>query len=231
MPRRVVPVVLIAGFVSCAPKLSRQEVIHRGDVDCGQGVDVWEGVNTTGQAAGCIVSVRLTHASSACVAKLWKYAGPGAAFVPVASQPDAADPTIQVTERISKLRVSCDGEAAGEKCKYEIVKVVCDDNPGGVEDRANMGDAVARVQPPCGGELVDVWSPEPGEQCRVTILGHSSDDCELVLSSAQAQTLVRLPIKARRIVTVVDPGWVKAKCDGSASTQKCLAAVVSTECR
>ena len=169
-------------------------------------------------------------ADSSCRAKLWKYAGAGGALAPVATNPDAADATILVTERISKLRVTCEGETEGQKCKYEIVKVICDKKPGAVVDRPNT-DTLVRVQPECGGDPLTVWTKPEKKRCRVTIRAASSDDCELVLSSPQEDTLVRLPVKTSRLVTVVDPGSVKAKCNGNATGQKCSATVVSTECR
>jgi hypothetical protein len=229
MPRSVVTAILIVALVSCAPELDRQEVVLSGEVACGQGVDVWEGVNTAGQATGCIVYVRFPE--SPCRAKLWKYAGAGGALTNVETQPDAADPSIQVTERVSKLHVTCDEGAAGQKCKYEIVKVICDEKPDDVTDKPNPGATLARVQPACGGDAQEVWTRPGGKQCRVTIRANSSNDCELVLSSPQQNTLVRLPVKTGRLVTVVDPGWVKAKCNGNAADQKCLAIVVSEECR
>lgn len=233
MPRIAVTAILTIAFLSCAPQLVRQQIVDSGEVDCGKGVDAWEGVDNAGPAAACTVYVRLTDpAGSQCRAKLWKYAGSGGALAPVTTNPDGADATIRVTERISKLRVTCDGEAEGQKCKYEIIKVICDPNPGGVKDRPNT-DTLVRVQPACGGGPLTVWTApdKKPKLCRVTIRASSSDDCELVLSSPRKDTLVRLPVKTSRLVTVIDPSWVKAKCDGNAADQKCLAIVVSTECR
>jgi hypothetical protein len=234
MLRHAVVVGLAVACLSCAPELKRQEVVYRGQVDCGQGADVWEGVDSGGEAAACVVYVRLPAAEgSACRAKLWKYAGAGGALVPVTTNPDRVDATILVTERVPKLRVTCEGQAAGQKCDYEVVKVICDQNPAGVKDSPNR-DTLTRVQPDCGADAKTVWTaPEPPEpkRCRVTMRASSSNDCELVLSSPRDNTLIRLPVKTSRLVTVLDPSWVKARCEGNAADQKCLAIVVSTECR
>lgn len=228
MPRSAVTAILTVAFLSCAPELVRQQLVDSGEVDCGKGVDAWEGVDNAGKAAECTVYVRLP--ASPCPAKLWKYAGEGAALARVTTKQDATDATILVTERISKLHVTCEGEAEGQKCKYEIVKVICDQNPGVVKDKPNT-DTLTRVQPSCGGDPLTVWTRPEKKRCRVTIRASSSDDCELVLSSPQDDTLVRLPVKTRRLVTVVDASWVKAKCEGNATDQKCSTTVVSTECR
>jgi hypothetical protein len=236
MPRSAVTAILTVAFLSsCAPQLDRQQVVDPVSIDCGQGVDAWEGVDTAGKAAKCTVYVRLPDPEgSPCRAKLWKYAGAGGALAPVTTNPDGADPTILVTERISKLHVTCEGQAGPDrKCKYEIVKVICDEKPAGVVDKPNT-DTLTRVQPACGGDPLTVWTAPEGKTCRVTIRASSSDGCELVLSrpsTPQSVTLVRVPVKARRLVTVVDASSVTGKCDGNATGQKCTTTVVSTECR
>jgi len=228
MLRSAVAVILTVAFLSCAPELVRQQIVDGGEVACGQGVDAWEGVDTAGKAAMCTVYVRLPD--SPCQAKLWKYAGVGGALAPVTTKPDAADATILVTEPISKLHVTCDEGTQDQKCKYQIVKVICDKKPAGVADKPNT-DTLVRVQPACGGDSLEVWTKPEKKRCRVTIRASSSEDCELVLSTPQDDTLVRIPVGARRLVTVVDPGSVKARCEGNATDQKCSATVVSTECR
>lgn len=227
MLRSALILALATACLSCAPTLKRINVLDHGEVACGTDRDVWEGVDLNENAKACTVYIRLS-APASCQAKLQKYLGVGQ--VPAPADPDPADTTVLITKPVSKLNVSCVGNVEGAKCGYDIIKVVCDENPGGVEDKPSSNQAT-RVPLTCGPNEVVLWTGPPGKSCKVTVRGASSDDCELLLRGEPGgRNLATIPLGKIQLVTVVDSPSVIAKCDGNAAGQTCWAAVVSTEC-